>query len=576
MANTHKKIQTVTVGAGGASSISFTSIPQTYTDLRIVWSGRSNRAAAQDGMKLQFNGTTTGYADISLTGNGATASSGSNGGSGAYIYGGVIPSATATSSTFGNIEYYIPNYVGSAHKSLRMHSVAENNTTTAYAVLEAGLWSNTSAITSVTIASENAADFVQYTTATLYGVFKANVTGAPSAPTSVTATNTGTGGVVSVAFTPAGQTAASFTVTSSPGSFTATGTASPISVSGLNESTAYTFTVTAANPLGSATSSASGAVTPAFSFPTQGALFSSGYGSSAYSSVISYVDITTAGNSLSFGNLALTPAAYGSGTGCASSTRGVHLQGNVNAGALYKGIQYSTFATKGDGINFGNSTDHKSNAATCSSSTRGVTMGGTNNVNPPPSNFGTVSYGLEYITIATTGNATSFGTSTYPTDGLGGCASSTRGVFGGRTTAVYGRSIDIEYITIASTGNTTNFGNCTTSNNGCSAASSSTRGIFAGGGAGSANQIDYITIASTGNATSFGTLTTARQYMGSNASVAGTTKILIAGGYTGTAPTFSIDQITTATTGNATAFGNLLASGGAYILTGMSNSHGGL
>jgi hypothetical protein len=304
------------------------------------------------------------------------------------------------------------------------------------------------------------------------------------------------------------------------------------------------------------------------------ALFSSGYGSSAYSDVISYVTITTTGNSVSFGTLTVTPGAYGAGTGCASSTRGVHLQGNVNAGALYKGIQYSTFATQGNSINFGNSTDHKSLAATCSSSTRGVTMGGTTNVNPPPSNFGSVSYGLEYITIATTGNATVFGTSVYPTDGLGGCASTTRGLFGGRTTAVYGRSIDIEYITIATTGNTTNFGNCTTSNYSCSAASSSTRGIFAGGA--SNTQIDYVTIASTGNATSFGTLTTSKQYMGGNASVAGSTKILIPGGYTGSVATFVIDQITTASTGNATAFGNLLASGGGYLLTGLSNSHGGL
>ena len=167
---TMTKLATVTVGAGGTSSIDFISIPQTYTDLKIVWSGRSNRASAQDGLKLQLNGTTINYSDKSLTGNGATASSGSNGGSGVYIYGGIIPSATATSNTFGNIEYYIPNYTGNSPKPVSMDSVAENNTTTAYAILEAGLWSNTSAITNVTITSENAANFVQYTTATLYGV----------------------------------------------------------------------------------------------------------------------------------------------------------------------------------------------------------------------------------------------------------------------------------------------------------------------------------------------------------------------------------------------------------------------
>jgi hypothetical protein len=167
---TMTKLATVTVGAGGTSSIDFINIPQTYTDLKIVWSGRSNRASAQDGLKLQLNGTTINYSDKSLTGNGATASSGSNGGSSVYIYGGIIPSATATSNTFGNIEYYIPNYTGNSPKPVSMDSVAENNTTTAYAILEAGLWSNTSAITNVTITSENAANIVQYTTATLYGV----------------------------------------------------------------------------------------------------------------------------------------------------------------------------------------------------------------------------------------------------------------------------------------------------------------------------------------------------------------------------------------------------------------------
>ena len=170
MPDTFIKIASVTVGSGGASSIDFTSIPSTYTDLCLVWSGRSNRASAQDGMKLQFNGSTTSYSDRNITGNGATASSGSS--SSTYIYGGIIPSATATASTFGNISYYISNYAGSNYKSLSMDSVAENNTTTAYAILEAGLWSSTSAITSIAISSENAANFVQYSTATLYGIKK--------------------------------------------------------------------------------------------------------------------------------------------------------------------------------------------------------------------------------------------------------------------------------------------------------------------------------------------------------------------------------------------------------------------
>jgi hypothetical protein len=79
-------------------------------------------------------------------------------------------SATATASTFGNIEYYIPNYTGSTYKSISMDSVAENNTTTAYAILEAGLWSDTSAINRINLTSENAANFVQHSTFHLYGI----------------------------------------------------------------------------------------------------------------------------------------------------------------------------------------------------------------------------------------------------------------------------------------------------------------------------------------------------------------------------------------------------------------------
>jgi hypothetical protein len=84
----------------------------------------------------------------------------------------MVPSGS-TASTFGSTEIYITNYAGSSNKCLSSDSVNENNATTAYSVLTAWLWSNTSAITSLSITSDGAGNnFAQYSTATLYGIKK--------------------------------------------------------------------------------------------------------------------------------------------------------------------------------------------------------------------------------------------------------------------------------------------------------------------------------------------------------------------------------------------------------------------
>jgi hypothetical protein len=164
MAVTYKLIETVTVGSGGAASIEFTSIPQTYTDLKVVISSRTdkNTGNASD-ITVQFNSTGTTYTNRNLYGDGASAASN------APSYIGSTSQATNTASVFGNLEIYIPNYTGSTQKSYSTDSVQETNATTSYQFLNAGLWNGTGAITTVSFALVSG-NFVQFSSASLYGI----------------------------------------------------------------------------------------------------------------------------------------------------------------------------------------------------------------------------------------------------------------------------------------------------------------------------------------------------------------------------------------------------------------------
>ena len=145
MATTMKLIAKNVLGSD-AADVTFSSIPGTYDDLLVLISARNARTNASDNIHdlyMKINTVTTNRSRRSLEGNGAAASSGSA--SDAYI--GSTPAATATSSTFGSLEIYIPNYAGSTNKSFLITGVTETNATTAYIQAIAGLWSSTAAIT---------------------------------------------------------------------------------------------------------------------------------------------------------------------------------------------------------------------------------------------------------------------------------------------------------------------------------------------------------------------------------------------------------------------------------------------
>ena len=167
MANTYEAIATVTVGSGGAATINFTSIPATYTDLLLKVSVRNTASALDRNMPITFNSSSTGYSERLLYGNGSSALSINRASSDlGYLY---TNAANSTSNTFNNFELYIPNYAGSNYKSTSADYVLENNATAATTGLHAGLWSNSAAITSITISADGFS-LVQYSTATLYGI----------------------------------------------------------------------------------------------------------------------------------------------------------------------------------------------------------------------------------------------------------------------------------------------------------------------------------------------------------------------------------------------------------------------
>jgi hypothetical protein len=170
MPTTYKLIQSVTVGAGGTASINFSSIPSTYTDLCIKFSGKTNVAAAEsDGFAFRFNGDTgANYSRRSVFGTGTVASSGSNVGLN-FGYSGPLNGTSAT-NIFSSIDMYIPNYLNSNFKSLNVDNVNEANQAGINAFLTGAIWLNTAAITSISLFDYAGNNLTQYSTANLYGI----------------------------------------------------------------------------------------------------------------------------------------------------------------------------------------------------------------------------------------------------------------------------------------------------------------------------------------------------------------------------------------------------------------------
>ena len=171
---TFEKIAFTEVGSGGQAEIDFTSIPSTFTDLTVLLCLRGTVSATNDDLLLKINNDSTSsrYTTRSLSGAGSGSGTSSVSGYTSFAYLGVCNAATSTSSTFSNHSIYIPNYTVANQRSYSVDSVQENNATTAYASLHAGLYNQTTTVSRLVFLTASG-NFAQYSTATLYGIKKA-------------------------------------------------------------------------------------------------------------------------------------------------------------------------------------------------------------------------------------------------------------------------------------------------------------------------------------------------------------------------------------------------------------------
>ena len=302
-------------------------------------------------------------------------------------------------------------------------------------------------------------------------------------------------------------------------------------------------------------------------WPTAGSVPPVGvfFGNSGDSNDITRVDLTTSGTSSDFGNQSLN--RYNQGA-CSSVTRGLCFGGysSTYGYTTVNIVEYVTIASASNATDFGDLTQVTFDAGGASNSTRGLRIGGGNG---GPVNI------IGYCTIASVGNFVDFGDLQIAVYSNGCCASPTRALsFSGVAPgAAQPLPNNIQYVTIASTGNASDFGDATQNIRSGGAAASSTRAVI-GGGTNSGNpsdSIEYVTIASTGNGTDFGDLSKTSYSVTSGAS--SSIKAFFVRSDSGC----RMETVTIASTGNSTDFGTISQmSGVSSNNTTITNTHGGL
>ena len=233
----------------------------------------------------------------------------------------------------------------------------------------------------------------------------------------------------------------------------------------------------------------------------------SGFVSPTQSNAINFLNIQSSGNTEDFGDLTVAKYALGSG---ASSTRGIFHGGYLPSSSPdtdINSIEFITIATQGNATDFGDRTVVGRNPSAASSSTRVVMAAG----HPSPNSYTDT---IDFITTATTGNASDFGNLLSATNAMCNANNSpTRGIFSGgnQPSSPYNQNV-IQFVTMASTGNAADFGDIFTGRYSVSSCSNSNRAVFLGGRTTSPsvvyyNAMEFVTISTTGNTSDFGDIT---------------------------------------------------------------------
>ena len=275
---------------------------------------------------------------------------------------------------------------------------------------------------------------------------------------------------------------------------------------------------------------------------------------------IEYITITTQGNSIDFGNL--SQARH---WGAAAGSRTRALWGGGKTPSNVDTIDYVTISSTGNAIDFGNRITSSNEVSGLSNQTRALFYGGYTSGGNPAGYRNEV----EYVTIASTGNAVDYGDllSGKASQGQQGCSDSVRGFdVGGQYPSINANTIS--YTNIATTGNFQFWGEISSGKtNSFAVVSNSTRAVFAG--ASLPRNISYFEFASKGDSTDFGDLTSNRSYAG------GTSNPIRGVWIGGSVPSVSnsMEYLTLATTGNGVDFGDMVAAYRGVKAT--SNAHGG-